>query len=68
MGKVKAFFMDMEEDAKTMTEKDFVHKYGEQYQYIWRNEQIWIESTKIKTMIPKRVMRCGKVADELLAL
>ena len=42
MGKVKAFFMDMEEDAKTMTEKDFVNKYGEQYQYIWRNEQIWI--------------------------
>jgi capsid protein len=48
MGKVKAFFMDMEDDAKTMTEKDFVNKYGEQYQYIWRNEQIWIESNKKK--------------------
>jgi hypothetical protein len=52
MGKVKAFFMDMEEDAKTMTEKDFVNKYGEQYQYIWRNEQIWIESKKNKNDNP----------------
>jgi hypothetical protein len=48
MGKVKAFFMEMEDDAKTMKEKDFVDKYGEEYQYIWRNEQIWIESQNTK--------------------
>ena len=53
MGKVKAFFMDMEDDAKTMNEIDFIKKYGEQYHYIWRNEQIWIESTKNKKDNPE---------------
>jgi hypothetical protein len=48
MGKVKAYFMDMEDDAKTMKEIDFIKKYGEQYHYVWRNEQLWIESKKSK--------------------
>jgi hypothetical protein len=48
MGKVKAYFMEMEEDAKTMKEIKFIKKYGEQYHYIWRNEQVWIESNKKK--------------------
>ena len=48
MGKVKAYFMDMEDDAKTMKEIEFIKKYGEQYHYVWRNEQLWIESKKPK--------------------
>jgi hypothetical protein len=48
MGKVKAYFMEMEEDAQTMKEIKFIKKYGEQYHYIWRNEQAWIESNKKK--------------------
>ena len=48
MGKVKAYFMEMEEDAKTMKEIEFIKKYGEQYHYVWRNEQVWIESNKKK--------------------
>ena len=48
MGKVKAYFMEMEEDAQTMKEIEFIKKYGEQYHYVWRNEQVWIESNKKK--------------------
>jgi len=48
MGKVKAYLMEMEEDAKTMKEIEFIKKYGEQYHYVWRNEQVWIESNKKK--------------------
>ena len=48
MGKVKAYLMEMEEDAKTMKETDFIKKYGEQYHYVWRNEQIWLASEKKK--------------------
>jgi hypothetical protein len=33
---------------KTMKEIKFIKKYGEQYHYIWRNEQVWIESNKKK--------------------
>lgn len=46
MGKVKAYLMEMEEDAKTMKEIEFIKKYGEQYHYVWRNEQIWLASEK----------------------
>lgn len=48
MGKVKAYLMEMDEDAKTMKETDFIKKYGEQYHYVWRNEQIWLASEKKK--------------------
>jgi hypothetical protein len=48
MGKVKAYLMEMEEDAKTMKEIEFIKKYGEQYHYVWRNEQIWLASEKKK--------------------
>tara|TARA_R100000005_G_scaffold19581_1_gene8349 strand:- start:14141 stop:14344 length:204 start_codon:yes stop_codon:yes gene_type:complete len=48
MGKVKAYFMEMDEDAKTMKEEEFIKKYGEQYHYVWRNEQIWLASEKKK--------------------
>ena len=48
MGKVKAYFMQMEEDAKTMKEIEFLNKYGDTYHYIWRNEQVWIGSKKEK--------------------
>ena len=48
MGKVKAYLMEMEEDAKIMKEIEFIKKYGEQYHYVWRNEQVWIESNKKK--------------------
>lgn len=48
MGKVKEYFMQMEEDAKTMKEIEFLNKYGDTYHYIWRNEQIWRESEKKK--------------------
>jgi hypothetical protein len=27
---------------------EFIKKYGEQYHYVWRNEQVWIESNKKK--------------------
>lgn len=48
MGKVKAYLMEMDEDAKTMNEVEFIKKYGEQYHYVWRNEQIWLASEKKK--------------------
>ena len=31
-----------------ITEVEFIKKYGEQYHYVWRNEQLWIESKKPK--------------------
>ena len=46
MGKVKAWLMEMDEDAQNMEEIEFVKKYGEHYRYVWRNEQIWLESRK----------------------
>jgi|TARA_R100000426_G_scaffold28308_3_gene23720 hypothetical protein len=46
MGKVKAWLMEMDEDAQNMDEAEFVKKYGETYRYVWRNEQVWLESRK----------------------
>ena len=46
MGKVKAWLMEMDEDAQNMDEAEFVKKYGETYRHVWRNEQIWLESRK----------------------
>ena len=35
MGKVKAWLMDMEEDATRMSANDFRMRHGEEHMYIW---------------------------------
>ena len=39
MGKVKAWVMDMEEDAEVLTAQEFVEKHGERHIDVWSKIQ-----------------------------